>query len=84
MDILQEKLLNIIREKCSSDWDLNVFGEHIIVNIMAKDGDFRSTYGLVKQEITQCVKKHFPERDADILFEVRNGSWNCSFKIGKT
>jgi hypothetical protein len=84
MEILQENLLNIIREKCSSGWELNVFEDHIIVNIMAKDSDFRSTYAIVKQEITRCVKQHFPDRDFDILFEVRNGSWNCSFKIGKT
>ena len=84
MEILQEDLLNIIREKCSSGWDLNVFGEHIIVNVPEKQDNFRSAYAMVKQEITQCVKEHFPERSADILFEVRNGSWNCSFKIGKT
>jgi hypothetical protein len=66
MEILQENLLNIIREKCSSGWELNVFEDHIIVNII------------------RCVKQHFPDRDFDILFEVRNGSWNCSFKIGKT
>ena len=84
MEILQEDLLNIIREKCSSGWELNVFGDHIIINLRDKEDDFRSAYSKVKQEITICVKQHFPERNADILFEVRNGSWNCSFKLGKT
>jgi len=74
----------MIREKCSSGWDLDVFGEHIIINIPENQDNFRSSYAMVKQEITRCVKDHFPERSADILFEVRNGSWNCRFKIGKT
>jgi len=84
MEILQEKMLNTIREKCSSAWDLDIFVDHIIVNIIAKDDNFRTAFAIVKQEITRCVKEHFPERSTDILFEVRNGSWNCSFKIGKT
>jgi len=84
MEILQENLLNIIREKCSSGWDLHVFGDHIIVDVMHKENNFRSAYVTVKQEITRCIKEHFPERSIDMLFEVRNGSWNCSFKIGKT
>lgn len=83
MEILQENALNIIREKCSSGWDLNVFGDHIIINLKNDEEDFRTAYSNIKQEITQCIKKHFPERNVDILFEVRNGSWNCSFKIGK-
>jgi len=84
MEVLQVNILSIIREKCSPAWGLNVFGDHIIVNIMEKEDDFRPAYARVKKEITQCMKAHFPERNADILFEVRNGSWNCSFKIGKT
>ena len=84
MEILQENLLSIIGEKCSSGWDLNIFEDHIIINVKNGEADFRSAYSKIKQEITLCVKEHFPERDADILFEVRNGSWNCSFKIGKT
>ena len=54
MEILQEDLLNIIREKCSSGWDLNVFGEHIIVNVPEKQDNFRSAYAMVKQEITHA------------------------------
>ena len=84
MEIIQDNLLNIIREKCSSGWKLDVFEDHIIVNITVTEKDFRPIYATVKQEITRCIKTHFPERSADILFEVRNGSWNCSFKIGKT
>ncbi|MCO5946781.1 hypothetical protein [Mucilaginibacter flavidus] len=84
MEILLENLLNIIREKCSSGWELHVFGDHIIVNVMDKENNFRSAYVTIKQDITLCVKEHFPERSTNILFEVRNGSWNCSFKIGKT
>jgi len=84
MEILQENLLNIIREKCSSGWDLNVFEDHIIINVKDAEGDFRAAYSMIKQEITLCIKAHFQERIEDILFEVRNGSWNCSFKIGKT
>jgi hypothetical protein len=84
MEILQANLLNIIREKCSSGWELNVFQDHIIINLPDMKKDFRSAYSKVKKEITACVLEHFPERDTDVLFEVRNGSWNCSFKLGKT
>ena len=84
MEILQENLINIISEKCSSGWELNVFEDHIIINVKDAEGDFRAEYHKIKQEITLCIKAHFPERNEDILFEVRNGSWNCSFKIGKT
>jgi hypothetical protein len=84
MEILQENLLNIIREECSSGWELNVFGDHIIVNLRDKVDDFRSAYATIKKEIIACIQQHFPERDSDVLFEVRNSSWNCSFKLGKT
>lgn len=62
MEILQDNLLNIIREKCSSGWSLDVFEDHIIVNITGTEKDFRPTYAAVKQEITRCIKTHFPER----------------------
>lgn len=84
MEVLQENILDTIREKCSSGWNLDVFEDHIIVNIIEKEDNFRPAFAVIKQEITRCVKEHFPERMTDILFEVRNGSWNCSFKIGKT
>ena len=84
MEIPQEHLLNIIREKCSSHWELNVFKDHIIINLPNMEEDFRSAYLKVKREITTCAKQHFPERNTEILFEVRNGSWNSSFKLGKT
>jgi len=84
MEIPQENLLNIIREKCSSHWELNVFKDHIIINLPDLEEDFRSVYLKVKREITACIQQHFPERNTEILFEVRNGSWNCSFKLGKT
>jgi len=74
MEIPQENLLNIIREKCSSSWELNVFKDHIIINLPDIEEDFRSAYLKVKREITECVKQHFPERNTEILFQVRNGS----------
>jgi hypothetical protein len=83
MEILPENLLTIIREKCSPGWELNVFQDHIIINLPDIEIDFRSAYSKIKKEIAACVLQHFPERNADILFEVRNGSWNCSFKLGK-
>jgi len=84
MVILPEELLNIIREKCSSHWELEVYKDHIIINLPDMEEDFRSAYLKVKREITACVKQHFPERSTELLFEVRNGSWNSSFKLGKT
>jgi hypothetical protein len=82
--MLQKSLLEIIPEKCSPVWELAVFQDHIIINLPDKEDNFRSAYAKVKQEITACVHKHFPERNEELVFEVRNGSWNCIFKIGKT
>ena len=84
MEILRENLLNLIREKCTSIWELDVFEDHIIINVKEQADDFRPVFSSIKKEIAQCVRDHFPERNTDILFEVRNGSWNCSFKLGKT
>jgi hypothetical protein len=84
MDLLFETLLKSIREQCSANWNLDVFRDHIIVNLPAAEEDFRTAFHKVKREITTCVGEHFPDRESDTLFEVRNGSWNCSFKIGKT
>jgi hypothetical protein len=81
MEILQEHLLNLISNQCSSHWELTVFQDHIIINLPRCEEDFRSAYSKVKQEITSCVLHYFPERNADLLFEVRVGSWNCSFKL---
>jgi len=57
---------------------------HIIINIPDKEDDFRFAFNKAKHEITECVKQHFPERNSDVLFEVRSASWNCSFKLRKT
>jgi hypothetical protein len=84
MEILPEDLLNIIREKCSPHWELEVYKDHIIVNLPDATEDYRSVYQQIKKDITKCVKQHFPERNTELLFEVRNGSWNSSFKLGKT
>jgi hypothetical protein len=82
--MLQENLLNLIREKCAAHWELNLFPDHIIINLPADETDFRSACQQVKLEITACVKAYFPERDLYVLFEIRSGAWNSSFKIGKT
>ncbi|WP_299512625.1 hypothetical protein [Mucilaginibacter sp.] len=84
MELLRENIIDLIRETCSSHWELNVFNGHIIVNLPDAEKDFRSIYNKVKQEITKCIRQHFPDRDEELLFEVRNCSWNCSFKLGKT
>lgn len=85
MEVLSENLIISISEKCSSSWKLEAFKDHIIINLPDDTGeDFRSVYNKVKREITACVGLYFPDRRSDALFEVRSGSWNCSFKIGKT
>ena len=84
MKTSQEILLTIIQDKCSSLWQLDVFMDHIIINLPDKELNFRSAFMKVKQDIMLCVQQHFPKRDTEILFEVRNGSWNCSFKLKKT
>ncbi len=52
--------------------------------MIENEDNLRFAYSMVKQEIIRCVREHFPERSAEILFEVINGLWNCSFKIAKT
>jgi len=81
--MLQEDLLNLIREQCASHCVLELFRDHIIINLPGDEADFRSAYQKIKREISNCVKVHFPERDKDFLFEVRSGAWNSSFKLGK-
>lgn len=38
----------------------------------------------IKKEITACIIEHLPVLEEEVLFEVRSGAWNCSFKLGKT
>jgi hypothetical protein len=83
MEILTENILSKIGEQCSPHWQLALFMDHIIVSLPTSEIDFKPAYNSAKQEIIKCVQHHFPERSAEILVEVRNGSWNCSFKIGK-
>ena len=73
----------MIGEKCSPEWHLKLFMDHIVISLPNEPNDFRFAYSKAKQEITECVQQHFPERNAELLFEVRNGSWNCSFKLRK-
>jgi hypothetical protein len=84
MEILLENLIKLISEQCSSHWEPEVYKDRIIINLPDTREDYRSVYQQVKKEITKCVQQHFPERDTELLFEVRNGSWNASFKVGKT
>lgn len=81
--MLRENILSKISEQCPSHWQLALFMDHLIVNLPNSEIEFRSAYNKAKQEITKCVQQHFPERNEEILVEVRNSSWNCSFKIGK-
>jgi len=84
MEIFQENILKLIRERCSDHWDLEIFMDHIIVNLPDTREDHRAICQRAKKEIVQCVREQFPERDTDLLFEVRNGSLNFSFKLPKT
>jgi hypothetical protein len=74
-------LLKIIR--CPPDWKPVLFKGHILDHLPEMEGDFLSRYRKVKKEITNCVMAHFPVMEEDILFEVRSGAWNCSFKLCK-
>ncbi|RKR82834.1 hypothetical protein BDD43_3024 [Mucilaginibacter gracilis] len=84
METLQESTLNIIREKCSPDWVLGIFNGHVIVNLPNSGEEPRLAYKKAKKEITGCIKEYLPERNIDILIEVRSGSLNCSFKLALT
>lgn len=84
METLQENIVNVIREKCSPDWVLSIFNDHVIVNLPVSSEESRLAYNKAKKDITSCIKEYVPERNADILFEVRSGSLNCSFKLALT
>lgn len=84
MEMRQENITELIREKCSVHWELAVFNGHVIINLPDDEADFRLAYGRVKTEVTRCIRQHWPDRDSELLFEVRNSSWNCSFKLGKS
>jgi len=84
MITLQENLLNLIREKCSPLWRIDIYKDHIITNLPEIEDDFRQVYNKAKKEIIACIELYVPERHSEMHFEVRIGSWNCSFKIGKT
>jgi DNA polymerase III delta subunit len=84
METLQESIINIIRENCSPDWVLSMFNGHVIVNLPNSEEEPRLAYNKAKKEITSCIKEYLPERNTDILIEVRSGSLNCSFKLALT
>ena len=84
MEVLQENILKLLKEKFPPHWDPGIFKDHIIINLPETPEDYRTIYYQVKQEVSVCVRERFPERADDLLFEVRNGSWNSSFKLGKT
>jgi hypothetical protein len=80
----QETVVSILREKCPSDWEPILFKGHILIHLPDTELDFMSAYHKVKQQITACLKDRMPDREEEVLFEVRNRTWNCSFKLGKT
>jgi hypothetical protein len=82
--MFQETIVNLIREKCAPDWDLVFFKGHILVHLPELEGDFLPRYRKVKKEITGWVTEHLPVLEEEVLFEVRSGAWNCSFKLAKT
>ncbi|MHB8206388.1 hypothetical protein [Mucilaginibacter sp.] len=81
--MLQEIIVDLISEKCPSEWELVVFKGHILVYLPEMEGDFLPRYREVKKEITNCVTKNLPVLNEEVLFEVRSDAWNCSFKLGK-
>lgn len=81
---IAENILNIIHERCSPAWQLELLSDQVIINLPELKEDFRSAFNKAKQEIQACVKQYIPERDNDILFEIRTGSWNGSFKLKGT
>jgi hypothetical protein len=66
------------------DWEVNIFKDHIIINLRDKRDHYRRPYKQVKQEIPKCIRQHVPEREAELLFEIRNGPRNFSFKLRET
>lgn len=77
-------LITLIGELWSSDWERVLFKGHILVHLPEMEGDFLSLYRKVKKEITNYVKAHFHILVEEVLFEIRSGAWNCSFKLDKT
>ena len=55
MEILSEDLLHIIREKCLSHWEQEIYKNHINVNLPDATEDCRSVYQQIKKDITKCV-----------------------------
>jgi hypothetical protein len=47
------------------------------------EGDFPSRHRKIKKEILGCIMEHSPVHEEEVLFEVRSGDWNCSFKPDK-
>ena len=84
MESLREYLIKLIVLNCSPDWNLDLFKDHILIHLTGTETDHMSAYRKIKKQVTDCIREHLPERDEDVLFEVRNGAWNCSFKLGKT
>jgi hypothetical protein len=82
--MFQETVVTLIREKCPTDWDLVFFKGHILVHLPETENDFLPRYRKVKKEIMNYVTEHLPILEEEVLFEVRSGAWNCSFKLGKT
>ncbi len=83
-DMSHETVVSILREKCPPDWEPVLFKGHILVNLPEMEGNFTLTYRKIKKEITACIIEHLPVLEEEVLFEVRSGAWNCSFKLGKT
>jgi hypothetical protein len=83
MEILQENAIKIIRENCSPNLEISLFKDHIIISLPVVEGDFRASYLSAKKQIAKCIQQHLPDREEELLYEVRNNSWNCGFKIGR-
>jgi hypothetical protein len=82
--MFQETVVSLIRERCPSDWETVFFKGHILVHLPEMEDDFLPRYRKVKKEIMGCLTQHLPVLEEEVLFEVRSGPWNCSFKLGQT
>jgi hypothetical protein len=80
--MLREAMISLIRDKCPPDWEPALFKRHILVHVPETEGNFLPYYRKVKKEITACVTEQFTVLEEEMLFEIRSGSWNCSFKLG--
>ena len=83
MKTFKAVVIDILKDKGCIYTSINPFMDHIQIKI-PENINFDQSFIDIEKTVRECLDKHLPEREEDVLVEVTNVNHEKTFKIIRT